>query len=50
MLYWIILGALFLSGGTYLMLNGAKLVQEDNVIQDKMAKSYVATRQEDIIS
>ncbi|MGG1636204.1 hypothetical protein [Paenibacillus sp. NRS-1760] len=50
MLYWIILGGLFLSGGLYLMLNGAKLVQEDNVLQDKMAKSYVSTPHEDVIS
>ncbi|SFE24077.1 hypothetical protein SAMN04487969_101855 [Paenibacillus algorifonticola] len=36
MLYWFILGGLFLGGGAYVMLNGAKLVQEDNELQDSI--------------
>jgi len=50
MLYWIILGGLFLSGGSYLMLNGAKLVQEDNILQDKKTQSNVYSPQEDTSS
>ncbi|WP_176707674.1 hypothetical protein [Bacillus sp. FJAT-26390] len=46
MLYWFILGGLFLAGGAYVMLNGAKLVQEDNRLQDKAAHSYSTGMQE----
>ncbi|MGO4544126.1 hypothetical protein AB4Z29_04955 [Paenibacillus sp. 2TAB23] len=50
MLYWIILGGLFLAGGAYVMLNGAKLVQEDNILQDKLAQSYTSASQKEIPS
>ncbi|WP_281285896.1 hypothetical protein [Paenibacillus sinopodophylli] len=40
MLYWFILGILFLGGGAYVMLNGAKLVQQDNERLDKAYKSH----------
>jgi hypothetical protein len=50
MLYLIIIGGLFLSGGAYLMLNGAKLIQEDNILQDKKAHSNVYSPQEDAVS
>jgi hypothetical protein len=47
MLYWFILGGLFLAGGAYVMLNGAKLVQEDNLLQDQAAQSYRSGSPED---
>ncbi|MCK9859642.1 hypothetical protein [Paenibacillus sp. ATY16] len=37
MIYWFVLGGLFLLGGAYVMLNGAKLVREDNEIQDQLS-------------
>lgn len=46
MLYWFILGGLFLCGGAYIMLNGAKLVREDNEIQDKLAEANKQMQQE----
>ncbi|CAM4444008.1 hypothetical protein FHS16_003906 [Paenibacillus endophyticus] len=50
MLYWMILGGLFLAGGAYVMLNGAKLVKEDNILQDKMTQIYSTDSQKDIPS
>ncbi|MFF2479653.1 hypothetical protein [Paenibacillus sp. NPDC058071] len=50
MLYWIILGGIFLFGGAYVMLNGAKLVREDNEIQDKIFEGYKQNQQEKILS
>ncbi len=46
MLYWFILGGLFLCGGAYVMLKGAKLVREDNEIQDKLVKTNKRMQQE----
>ncbi len=37
MLYWFILGGLFVCGSAYVMLNGAKRVREDNEIQKRKA-------------
>lgn len=47
MLYWFILGGLFLGGGVYVMLHGAKIVHEDAVLQDNKAKSHLAASGQD---
>jgi hypothetical protein len=47
MLYLFILGGLFLCGGAYVMLNGAKLVREDNEIQDKLTEANKRMQQQE---
>ncbi|WP_442053311.1 hypothetical protein [Paenibacillus sp. 2TAB19] len=50
MLFWFILGGLFLGGGAYVMIHGVKLVQEDNELQEKIAEAVKRKGQEESLS
>ncbi|WP_171056305.1 hypothetical protein [Paenibacillus sinopodophylli] len=36
MLYWFILGSFFLGGGVYVMMHGARIIKQDDALQDKV--------------
>lgn len=50
MIYWFIIGGLFIGGVTYVMMAGANIVKEDDILQDKIAQSYRMAHQGDIES